>query len=70
MVLLSMAWYFYLSVLGTSVLTGFQWPYTYDSCDVGTLPRQVHPGTQTPLAAVENGDPGYNNVLVRIYPPN
>ncbi|KAF8903274.1 beta-glucan synthesis-associated protein KRE6 [Gymnopilus junonius] len=33
------------------------WPYTYDSCDVGTLPNQTYPGTQTPLAATENGDP-------------
>jgi len=39
------------------------WPYSYDSCDVGTLPGQVYPGTQTPLAAVQNGDPEHNNVL-------
>ncbi|KAI9463509.1 glycoside hydrolase family 16 protein [Russula earlei] len=39
------------------------WPYSYDSCDVGTLAGQVYPGTQTPLAAVENGDPAHNNVL-------
>lgn len=39
------------------------WPYSYDSCDVGTLPNQTYPGTQTPLAAVENGDPQHNNVL-------
>ncbi|KAG5724708.1 Beta-glucan synthesis-associated protein KRE6 [Termitomyces sp. T112] len=39
------------------------WPYSYDSCDVGTLPNQTYPGTQTPLAAVENGDPANNNEL-------
>ncbi|KIJ13746.1 glycoside hydrolase family 16 protein [Paxillus involutus ATCC 200175] len=39
------------------------WPYSYDSCDVGTLPNQTHPGTQTPLAATENGDPEHGNVL-------
>ena len=49
------------------LLKQLQWPYSYDSCDVGTLPGQVHPGTQTPLAAVENGDPEHNNVLVRGY---
>ena len=42
----------------------FQWPYSYDSCDVGTLPNQTYPGTSTPLAAVQNGDPGNGNVLV------
>ncbi|KAH9955314.1 glycoside hydrolase family 16 protein [Russula dissimulans] len=39
------------------------WPYSYDSCDVGTLANQTYPGTQTPLAAVENGDPEHNGVL-------
>ncbi|KZV65891.1 glycoside hydrolase family 16 protein [Peniophora sp. CONT] len=39
------------------------WPYTYDHCDVGTLPNQTYPGTTTPLAAVTNGDPSTNNVL-------
>jgi len=39
------------------------WPYSYDSCDVGTLPNQTYPGTATPLAAVENGDPKYNGEL-------
>ena len=41
-----------------------QWPYSYDSCDVGTLPNQTYPGTSTPLAALQNGDPANNNVLV------
>ncbi|KAF9221801.1 glycoside hydrolase family 16 protein [Gyrodon lividus] len=39
------------------------WPYSYDSCDVGTLPNQTYPGTKTPLAATQNGDPAYGNVL-------
>lgn len=39
------------------------WPYSYDSCDVGTLPNQTYPGTQTPLLAVTKGDPGNNNEL-------
>ncbi|KAI0270556.1 glycoside hydrolase family 16 protein [Gloeopeniophorella convolvens] len=39
------------------------WPYTYDTCDVGTLPNQTYPGTQTPIAALENGDPDHDNVL-------
>ena len=41
-----------------------QWPYTYDACDVGTLPNQTYPGTQTPAAALEGGDPTQNGVLV------
>lgn len=49
------------------MLRQHQWPYSYDSCDVGTLPNQTYPGSQTPLAAVENGDPEHNNVLVRCY---
>ncbi|KAF7974426.1 hypothetical protein HWV62_12296 [Athelia sp. TMB] len=40
------------------------WPYSYDSCDVGTLPNQTHPGTATPVAAVTNGDPSHDNMLV------
>ncbi|PPQ65528.1 hypothetical protein CVT26_000485 [Gymnopilus dilepis] len=39
------------------------WPYTYDACDVGTLPNQTYPGTQTPAAALEGGDPTQNGVL-------
>lgn len=39
------------------------WPYSYDSCDVGTLPNQTYPGTATPLAAVQHGDPGNQNML-------
>ncbi|KAF8958562.1 beta-glucan synthesis-associated [Flammula alnicola] len=39
------------------------WPYSYDSCDVGTLPNQTFPGTATPVAATENGDPANGNAL-------
>jgi len=37
------------------------WPYTYDSCDVGTAPNQTLNGL--PLAATVNGDPQANGVL-------
>ncbi|TCD63594.1 hypothetical protein EIP91_005202 [Steccherinum ochraceum] len=37
------------------------WPYTYDSCDVGTLANQTLNGL--PLAATVNGDPQANNEL-------
>ncbi|KAG1750407.1 glycoside hydrolase family 16 protein [Suillus paluster] len=39
------------------------WPYSYDSCDVGTLPNQTYPGTSKPLAALQNGDPAHGDVL-------
>lgn len=39
------------------------WPYSYDSCDVGTLPNQTDPKTGGPLAAKTMGDPYYDNVL-------
>jgi len=41
------------------------WPYSYDSCDVGTLHNQTYPAPNqnTPLAAVTNGDPFNNDVL-------
>ncbi|KAF8127642.1 glycoside hydrolase family 16 protein [Boletus edulis] len=39
------------------------WPYSYDSCDVGTLPNQTYPGQKKPLAATENGDPTEGDVL-------
>ncbi|KAI0307689.1 beta-glucan synthesis-associated [Multifurca ochricompacta] len=37
------------------------WPYTYDSCDVGTAPNQTQGGL--PLAATTDGDPYNGNVL-------
>ncbi|KAF9542499.1 beta-glucan synthesis-associated protein SKN1 [Agrocybe pediades] len=44
------------------------WPYSYDSCDVGTLPNQTFPLSQTdgilqPVAATVNGDPLNGGVL-------
>lgn len=39
----------------------FQWPYTYDTCDVGTAPNQTINGL--PIAATINGDHLYNDAL-------
>ncbi|KAF9525037.1 beta-glucan synthesis-associated protein KRE6 [Crepidotus variabilis] len=39
------------------------WPYTYDSCDVGTLPNQTYPDGQRPLAAITSGDQGIGGSL-------
>ncbi|KAF8650085.1 hypothetical protein AX16_005411 [Volvariella volvacea WC 439] len=39
------------------------WPFTYDSCDVGTLPNQTYPGTMLPAAAVSGGDPSNFDML-------
>ena len=52
--------------LGTTVCefaneSRFQWPYTYDACDVGTAPNQTIAGL--PIAATENGDTGHDGVL-------
>ena len=38
------------------------WPYTYDSCDVGTLPNQTD-SNGFPHAATINGDPGNGGAL-------
>ncbi|PPQ86654.1 LOW QUALITY PROTEIN: hypothetical protein CVT25_006838 [Psilocybe cyanescens] len=40
------------------------WPYSYDTCDVGTLPNQTYPGENRPLAATIEGDPEVGGVLV------
>lgn len=37
------------------------WPYSYDSCDVGTAPNQTHKGL--PAAATINGDPSVGGAL-------
>lgn len=37
------------------------WPYTYDSCDIGTVANQSMNGL--PVAAVSGGDPGQDGVL-------
>ena len=42
-------------------LTGQQWPYTYDSCDVGTVKNQTVGGL--PAAATVDGDKGKGGVL-------
>lgn len=39
------------------------WPYSYDSCDVGTLPNQTDPKTGGPAAAHTMGDPYNRNEL-------
>ncbi|TRM69919.1 glycoside hydrolase family 16 protein [Schizophyllum amplum] len=38
------------------------WPYTYDSCDVGTLPNQTTPDG-LPIAATVNGDEAADGAL-------
>lgn len=41
------------------------WPYSYDSCDVGTLPNQTFPSPDNdePLWALQDGDPAHNHQL-------
>lgn len=39
------------------------WPYSYDSCDVGTLPNQTWPNGTSPVAAKKSGDPDYGGEL-------
>ncbi|KAG8960222.1 hypothetical protein FRC03_006878 [Tulasnella sp. 419] len=38
------------------------WPYTYDSCDVGTLPNQTRPDG-TPVENTQGNDPGAGGAL-------
>lgn len=38
-----------------------KWPYTYDSCDVGTAPNQTLNGQ--PITAVIDGDHAYGGAL-------
>ncbi|KAH9476339.1 Beta-glucan synthesis-associated protein KRE6 [Psilocybe cubensis] len=47
---------------GYPATTDGLWPYTYDSCDVGTFPNQTNPDGQTPIAAVHSdaSRPNYN----------
>lgn len=42
---------------GYGATTDGTWPYSYDSCDVGTLPNQTNPDG-TPLAASNTGTKG------------
>ena len=53
--------------LRPSLILVSQWPYTYDACDVGTLPNQTYPGTSRPLLATTKGDVNNNDQLVIIY---
>ncbi|BGP54249.1 hypothetical protein JCM8202_001385 [Rhodotorula sphaerocarpa] len=39
------------------------WPYTYDSCDVGTLPNQTWPNGTDPVAAKKSGSSDYGGEL-------
>ncbi|KAF7300811.1 GH16 domain-containing protein [Mycena kentingensis (nom. inval.)] len=39
------------------------WPYSYDSCDVGTLPNQTNPDGLTPTAALTSGSSDYDGSL-------
>ncbi|KAI5480288.1 glycoside hydrolase family 16 protein [Pseudohyphozyma bogoriensis] len=39
------------------------WPYSYDSCDVGTLPNQTFPNGTTPSAAKTSGSSDYGGEL-------
>ena len=51
----------FVPVITVTHLLTLQWPYTYDSCDVGTAPNQTLNGL--PLAAVEVGDKYNGDVL-------
>lgn len=60
--LLWRAWYtLFLGFEHTIFLSSPQWPYSYDSCDVGTVANQTHNGE--PLAALTNGDPAHGDAL-------
>ncbi|KAG0692679.1 beta-glucan synthesis-associated [Suillus ampliporus] len=37
------------------------WPYTYDACDIGTVPNQTVNGL--PIAVTEGGDSGQGGIL-------
>lgn len=43
------------------------WPYSYDSCDVGTLPNQTYPGTLEPEVAYTTGN-DYDNFILSYLP--
>lgn len=39
------------------------WPYSYDSCDAGTLPNQTYADGSGPDAALHDGDSDYGGTL-------
>lgn len=39
------------------------WPYSYDTCDIGTLANQTDPTTGGPTAAITSGTTGANDAL-------
>ncbi|ORY56798.1 family 16 glycoside hydrolase [Leucosporidium creatinivorum] len=39
------------------------WPYTYNSCDVGTMPNQTWANGTGPAAALHSGDRDYGGIL-------
>lgn len=39
------------------------WPYSYEACDVGTLPNQTWPNGTDPVAAKTSGDKDYGGEL-------
>lgn len=51
---------------GYGATTDGLWPYTYDSCDVGTLPNQTQNGL--PLAATNSGLSEANNYALSFLP--
>lgn len=50
-----------LSYAGILLTSRKKWPYTYDSCDVGTAPNQTFGGL--PAAATVNGEAEYGGAL-------
>jgi len=50
---------------GYGATTDGMWPYSYDSCDVGTFPNQTFANGTGPLAALQTtaGSAKYNNDL-------
>ena len=46
-----------------STLTPGTWPYTYDSCDIGTLPNQTWPNGTGPEVSLTTGGEGTGGTL-------
>ncbi len=43
---------------GYGASTDGMWPYTYDSCDIGTLPNQTNLAQTGPASALDTGSNG------------